>query len=999
MRIRSVSIHNYRVHRHLEVTFDEKLTVIGGPNESGKSTLVEAMHRALFMRFKSGGADLEAMQSQFGGHPEVALTFEVGDRTVRLRKTFKGPSGSAVLEEQGKPMLFGDAAEARLAELLREDAAARRWDRSSWSHLWVWQGKAFANPMDDTNVYANDIVSRFQASGAAVVQQSSLDAHLSGHFAAYADTFYTQTGAVRKNSRLEVATERHRAAQQLSAERRASLDKLFDADRRLENARAIQQEVAGSLVDREQELADAKARAHKLNELRNLALLQEKDADQAHAQLVELKKREADIRDLRQRVAMLTEQLAPMQQQAAQLALKEQAANAALQAAIEKLTTCDDAVRAAGIQLALAQAFLTRLELRQRLSDLEVHFARAMENKATISKLDATMAALPGIAAIQLEAIEHAARELDRAQATLSGIATRVELLHGGTTVVLGSTPLAPGSPLTIFAPTELVVGTDVNVRITPGGGASVAEAQQKADDTQRRLATLLQEAGVQTTAEARSVLDRRTALGQERTLYEQRLVEHDPEGLEADRGRLNADIAAAEADVVRRREQGAQLDEPRGIDEARRLVNSAEASLHALEDQRQAMLKARVAAYESVQSAEEEKQQHNATTVDQQRDLKVANGSLASKLDVYGNDIDRAHLLASAEAVYRTAADTVADTRSTIAKLDPDGVDEQCRMLYDAVGNLRERRASAQSDELVARKELEQDGSRDPHAELALAEAAEQQAAVHLARVRLQADAIRELRDLYASEQQRLAEQFEQPLRTQIDKYLRVVLPDSSMQLQYDGQAFDKVAIARGSQQSLLLPFDALSTGAREQVAMALRLGVAEVLAAAHDGTLPVVFDDAFAYSDADRLKLLRRMLFRAAESGLQVIVLSCNASDYDGLGKRIDLERPVDLAVSSPDEPAATGSGLEGRDEETDGDLPLPEPTDDSAVASADDIGRFLDVLRARGTSAGNQSLREQLGWTEGRYASVRNELVAAGRISIGRGRGGSVSLVEGN
>ena len=83
-------------------------------------------------------------------------------------------------------------------------------------------------------------------------------------------------------------------------------------------------------------------------------------------------------------------------------------------------------------------------------------------------------------------------------------------------------------------------------------------------------------------------------------------------------------------------------------------------------------------------------------------------------------------------------------------------------------------------------------------------------------------------------------------------------------------------------------VPFAALSGGTREQVAAAVRLAVAEILAADHEGTLPVVFDDAFAFSDPERVQTLQRMLDLAAVRGLQVIVLTCTPSDYAALGAR---------------------------------------------------------------------------------------------------------------
>ena len=53
------------------------------------------------------------------------------------------------------------------------------------------------------------------------------------------------------------------------------------------------------------------------------------------------------------------------------------------------------------------------------------------------------------------------------------------------------------------------------------------------------------------------------------------------------------------------------------------------------------------------------------------------------------------------------------------------------------------------------------------------------------------------------------------------------------------------------------------------------------------------------------------------------------------------------------------------------------------------------FLAALTGRGGSAGNGKLRETLQWDKAAYNDVRDALVAEGRVTPGRGRGGSVSL----
>ncbi|GAB4247506.1 type I restriction-modification system subunit M [Deferrisoma sp.] len=54
-----------------------------------------------------------------------------------------------------------------------------------------------------------------------------------------------------------------------------------------------------------------------------------------------------------------------------------------------------------------------------------------------------------------------------------------------------------------------------------------------------------------------------------------------------------------------------------------------------------------------------------------------------------------------------------------------------------------------------------------------------------------------------------------------------------------------------------------------------------------------------------------------------------------------------------------------------------------------------RFLEALAARGGSAGNQALREELGVADGTYTALVDLLVREGRVVRGRGRGGSVRL----
>ena len=994
MRLRSVTVQNYRVHRQLTVHFDERLTVIGGPNESGKSTLVEAVHRALFMRHKASGADLEVMRSLHGGMPEVEIVFDAQGRRCTLRKRFRGPSGTAVLEESGQPARHGDDAEQRLAELLGESEAARRWSRDRWSHLWVWQQDSFIDPSAGANERADDLVRRFQHSGAAVVQLSLRDASIAEHFATRASELFNKNGTPKRNTPLDKALDEHKAAQQAVSDRTTALDKLYDAARRLENARTTLREVAGSLAAREQELQDALARQQQLTTLRNRAEIEEREATRTREDRDKLIKREANIRLLREQVAALSERIAPMQREADQLAQAVQSAVTAFDQAVRALTESDATVRTASGRAALAEAFEFRLELQRQQQALDSRAASARDASEAATHLRVELGSLPDIDDATCQAIDAALRGVEVAEARLAAIATRVELLRADSSVQLGNDALMVGSSHIITAETELSVGAGVAVRITPGGGASLADAERAQTESRRVLMERLERADVGSAAEARERLARRTALSAELAMSERRLQELAMGDIEEQQRALSGRVAEVATRISRLHEQGISLEEPVTYADAHTLCTTMRVELRTAEEEQQLSLTARDSADKRLDTVREAVQVHAEGMTEQQHELQVQRQALFAQLSVHGEDVDRAQALATTEAGYLHAASVVSATQGAIAALDPDGVDELVRMLSAAVTTLQERRTSGRNEEVIAQHDLQQDGSRDPHAELSLAKARELDAAEHVARVRLQADAVRELDVLYKREKQQLAEQFAEPMRMRADKYLRVVLPDSGMQLDYDNSEFGGLAIVRGAARTQYA-FDTLSTGARDQVATALRLGVAEVLAEGHGGTLPVVFDDAFAYSDPERLGRLRRMLFRAAESGLQIIVLSCNAADYDGLGTRITIDRAADVVFAAPTDvelPASTDGG----DDEAD-DVGPPAAALVSAVAGDGDSGAFLAVLARLGGRSGNLSLRQELGWDEGRYDAARRHLLNLGAIQLGRGRGGSVILAE--
>ena len=125
MWIRQISVRHFAGIRSAEVSFEHGLNVLYGPNEIGKSTLVDAMRAALLLQHGATAArDFEDWHTD--QPPQVKLTFETEPQRIwRVRKSFgKGSDGSSYLEFSRDGNTFtqdakGREVDGRIRDLLR----------------------------------------------------------------------------------------------------------------------------------------------------------------------------------------------------------------------------------------------------------------------------------------------------------------------------------------------------------------------------------------------------------------------------------------------------------------------------------------------------------------------------------------------------------------------------------------------------------------------------------------------------------------------------------------------------------------------------------------------------------------------------------------------------------------------------------------------------------------------------------------------------------------
>mgnify|MGYP001439136844 CR=1 FL=1 len=179
MRLINCRIQNVRIHSDFFMEFSPRITLIGGGNEMGKSTLVEALHRVLFLKANSTGSPIDILRSKIHlGHPTVELKFEAKGQTYILRKCFSGSSGQISLySETSGEQLSGSVAEENLAALIgvKEIVGSRQANKvlaTRWAHTWVMQGASGVDLFNSNKeTYDFDsLLLQLEKSGGAVIQ-------------------------------------------------------------------------------------------------------------------------------------------------------------------------------------------------------------------------------------------------------------------------------------------------------------------------------------------------------------------------------------------------------------------------------------------------------------------------------------------------------------------------------------------------------------------------------------------------------------------------------------------------------------------------------------------------------------------------------------------------------------------------------------------------------------------------------------------------------------
>lgn len=866
MRIHRITVDSFKGVRERTVEFpDTGITVLQGRNESGKSSMIEAFDLLLEIPDSSGAKAVKAADpvgDDLGVAVEAEFTLE-GHRLLYRKHWLKAKKTTLRFLEgprAGDTLSGREAHDAVMA--LRE-----RSDQTLWSALRMLQGTASGKDrLTDSSALKSALE---QASGGSA--QSESGSSLLALAQAERERYWTAGG--KENAGTKALRERHEQAVAAHERAAAELAGLVEAEERLERDERALAAAQRTLATAEEDAQQAEIAAAALTQLQ--ARREQADAAAETA----ASRAEQRRLDLAQRANLRT-QAQEARRRAEQLCAETEALQAKLDAAQEAAQQHRTELETARCAEEEARGSVRALRTAQRLVQ---HRQRRTEIAQQLRQLDEIAQQLEAlgqapetpISQKDVERIDAAERAVAtaRAQVAAGSAELTVTALGGTRTVHLGQEALElPDQQSQTRAVTEqidLELPGQLRVSVVPEQGRQ--DRRRAVDDAQEALRQALLPWEVDSPQEARDLLREQTEAQRERTALAQRrrsvLSQHDEAELRREHERLAALLADAE--------QPAESDQP-SFETAQEAADALQEAEDAAEEARSALESVRddVAGAEAALSARRE--ELGAARASQEAQSEAAQRDerqLAHEREQLSDD--------ALEASHREAVVELEQAQDQAAQLeqqwqDQDG--EHKRSQYEA----RMRRPDA------LRRQLEQ--ARDQRAQsrgalmaldrdqkqsafdtaLTRRRAVSQELSTHLRR----AAAAKLLADTMERFQAEAHRRYTEPFRRQLERLGSHVF-GSSFRVELDEQ----LQVTRRFMHGTWIEESSLSTGAREQLAVLVRLAVATLVDPV-DG-VPVILDDALGHSDPDRLASLAAALESAGRQA-QLILLTASPERF---------------------------------------------------------------------------------------------------------------------
>jgi len=872
VRLVRLSLENWRGVTARDIEFDQGVTLIEGPNEIGKSTIVEALQMLFKELDSSKRREVKAIKpvdQDVGSRVEVEI--RVADYHFVYAKTYnKSPQTTLEFLAPDKQQLTGREAHERVEQVLEESV-----DMTLWDALLIDQGEkvGLANLQNSAGLARaldEAVASTGNSDDDSLSEESSLYIAVQAEYEKY---FTLKTGR-EKFADLEQAYQEAEAELENANARLAEVTANVDQhDRqsaevqRLQSALPILQsalktrEEEWQAVRRVSERASAKAK--ELADAQTILNNAEREQKTRRDILVSITESEAQLEARRQTQAPLYAEVAQLKARASE--------------ASDALAQYKDQVRSARQLLALTQAdaaHLTNLETLSRQQSRQ----QELENVSEALKTHLQTTALIKVDDAGLEQFRQAMAALDLARgkrdaaATTVAITARTEL-----TAELDGEPVrlkeSESAERSVASALDLKLENIADIRITPS--LSVAELAEETAEVQRTIAELSAKFDVHS-------LEQAVAANQQRA-EAQRMIDQ-LKGREADllqsdsREEISQAVTTLRAECERYIQRRQSLTElPESLITAKLELSEATAQLSAAEQTLEDAQQKFELATRQLQERDVQLQtaQHELAGLDAA--LKEKQASLErSRAEQPDQVLDQS--ARTAAATHRALSEQMSELTVSLDAVNPDNAQDLLENSKAVLARANNDFAEAQTSLAVVKDRLEQAQANGRFEEMEAAERKLEEAQAALEATRQRAQAAELLWTTLNRHRDAARAAYVRPLKEAIERLGTMVFGG-----EFEVAIGDDWSIDSRTLQGKTISFDALSVGAKEQLGILARLAAAQIVST--QGGVPLIIDDALGFSDPSRLETMGAAI-AAAGRDCQVIILTCTPGRFTHVG-----------------------------------------------------------------------------------------------------------------
>lgn len=884
MRFHEIEMHNVRGIDSLAVRdiADRGVIVISGENESGKTTIADALEVALTVKWKSRAAEALSLYSHnTQDKPRIKVRMELDGYEFTLDKTFgtTKDAGTTITVHAPHPEMLKDEAAEKWLEQRRDSADTE----NLWQVFVAEQGQA------QKTLSLGGFTQVTNALQTATGQRAETAAE-SGIFDAVKQIFhefYTKAGKPKKAlTDVEEALSEARRVRDEAAEKVREFDALNEEANNNEENQKAQRELLPTAVAEVARWAEAAEELQKFRVAVDAARQKSESAQQRYDSAVKTQKdRETLIGELDKASASVQSvQQAASELEKSYLSEKNNIdkAQAKRDAAVKEYRAARKAEDTAAVEVQLAELRDTKQKLSARVEKIESLREKLAEHRAAIAKNPVEDSAL--------EEVQKAAGILRTAMAVLQAASpvakvtakAAAELTVDGEKVTIS--PESEAVTRYITSPVAFAVG-DIDIEVSPGTGAE--KSQREVHRAEEKLRDLLENLGVDSPEEAQQSNTRRRQAELEAERLEVSLAEAS-ENRDFLSVQEDLDSVTSGVDIAAERYQelsGEPAPEEISIDSAKaKLEDLAKTRRQAEEKREQADGVLSVLARRPAQEKYMEAVSYleSARSVEKVRaDALSGAREKASDAEVYATVENRKKELENELASF-------AEAQAELSKRDAEDVADSLEGARGRVERSEARLAALEKRRNEIRVHLDYFDSANE--KLAAAEGAVERAQRQWASVSRRALAAKTLYETLVKARKESRAAIAAPLLKKLDEYGGNVFgPDTTFEMS------ESLEISSRSNAQGSFAVSDLSGGAQEQLDILLRLAVAGVMEGGQGA--PVIIDDALGYSDENRLRRMNNAIARAGRD-MQVIVLTCDENRFDRV-KDARLLKIVDLAI----------------------------------------------------------------------------------------------------